>query len=74
MVSSFNYFTEFHDFSMIIQGFFKFHDFSMHGTFLVIFQISMISRACGNPELGYFCVVNETFKVPAKMHLKRTSA
>ena len=30
-----NYFTKFHDFSMIIKVFFfKFHDFLMHGTFL----------------------------------------
>ena len=36
MVSS-NYFTKFHDFSMIIQLFFKFHDFSMHGAFFLDF-------------------------------------
>ena len=33
LVVSSNYITKFHDFSMIIQVFFKFHDFSMHGTF-----------------------------------------
>ena len=33
LVVSLNYLTKFHDFSMIIQGFFKFHEISMHGTF-----------------------------------------
>ena len=33
LVVSLNYLTKFHDFSMIIQVFFRFHEFSMHGTF-----------------------------------------
>ena len=33
LVVSSNYFTKFHDLSIIIQVFFKFYDFSMHGTF-----------------------------------------
>ena len=39
-------------FSMFIQMFFfKFHDFSMHEIFLGGFsRLSMISRACGNPD------------------------
>ena len=46
MVSS-NYFTKKHDFSVIIQAFFKFHDFSMHGTFFSEFP--------GFPELVEPC-------------------
>ena len=42
----------FHDYS----GFFKFHDFSMHGTFFSWFsRFSLISKACGNPELCCTC-------------------
>ena len=38
-----------HDYS----SFFKFHDFSMHETFFSDFsRFSMISRACGNPEIA----------------------
>ena len=38
-----NYFTKFHNFSIIIQVIFKFHDFSMHGT--------LFSDFPGFPEL-----------------------
>ena len=49
LVVSSNYFTKFHDFTMIIQVI-KLHDFSMHGTFWgFTSRFFMISRACGNP-------------------------
>ena len=70
LVVSSNYFTKFHDFSMIIQVFFKIHDFSMHGTFFKrITRFSMISRACGKPVKG--CENNENPKVlPLKVFIK----
>ena len=61
LVVSSNYLKKIHDFSIIIQVFFKFHDFSMHGTFFAIFQVFHDFQSSAEPCLKINMEVMKTF-------------